>query len=186
MLHFGSFGEAVRAACVEAGDAISPQIRIQESRASQPVWLAMGQTDLHLLERVTESGTGPTVAAFLCARYLVVTPCFHAGSICATCFRKRFLSMPPPGLPVEAVVGLSLRAGTDSGFDVSAYAPALPRIARLLLKRQLESRSRNAVLVDQGGTQHIAAPLTAVHGCECRGQRRSPNRFTSFYSELFT
>lgn len=181
----GAFGQAVRAASIAAGDVLHAPGPQSADDGSVARWLVMGHADLGRIEQVAASGPAPLVAAFLCARYLVVTPCFEQGTGCPSCFRRRFLSMPPPGLAVEAVLALSLRGGADSGFDAGCYAPALPHIARLLLHRQLKQRCRKAWLIDQSGMQHLSAPLVPVHGCACRGDNARPNRFTSFHRELF-
>jgi len=95
------------------------------------------------------------------------------------------LSSPPPGLSSEAVLALATRAGVDSGFDSPMYAPALPLLARLFLKKQSRSFSTHAVLVDQAGMQHLHAPLIEVHGYGVRKASPSGNRFTDFYGEIF-
>lgn len=186
LLHSGNFGEALRALCEAEGDAVRASRTAERTQGAGAVWLVMGQADLRMVERAAESATGPTVAAFLFARYLVVTPCFHDTSVCARCFRRRFLSRPPPGVSTEAALALTMHADLDSGFDSPAYAPALPAIARLLLKRQTDARAQSAILIDQAGLQHRHAPLVAVHGCECRGERPARNRFTAFHSELLS
>ncbi len=147
--------------------------------------LVMGQADLQELQRMASTCGTPLVAAFLCGRYLVVTPRFEAGRPCARCFVRRFLSSPPPGLDSEAVLALSTLAGIESGFDPTAFAPSLVPLACALLDRQADGHGRHALLVDQAGLRHTHAPLVAVHGCACRGPGTGHARFTDFHSEMF-
>jgi len=186
LIHHGSFGHAVRTLCEREGDDFLDVNACENSRPPPtPVWLVMGQTDLALMERIAREADSIMVAAFICARYLVVTPCFGPGAACPVSLSKRFLSSPPPGLSSEAVFALATRAGVDSGFDSPAYAPTLPLLARLLLRQQSKTLSTHSVLVDQAGMQHLHAPLIAVHGYG-KPQPSSPaNRFTAFYGELF-
>jgi len=186
LLHYGSFGQAVCALCKQENDRFlvaNTSKDLQEP--SVPIWLAMGQADLPFIERTVCEADTHVVAAFLCGRYLVVTPCFGSGATCPASFSRRFLSNPPPGLPSEAVLALATRAGIESGFDSPAHAPAAPLLARLLLRRQVDSLSDHAILIDQAGMRHLHAPLVPVHGVGICSDKSSVNRFTAFYSELF-
>jgi len=186
LIHHGSFGHAVRTLCEREGDDFLDVNACGNSRQkSTHLWLVMGQTDLALMELIAREADSIMVAAFICARYLVVTPCFGPGAACPASFSKRFLSSPPPGLSSEAVLALATRAGVDSGFDSPAYAPTLPLLTRLLLKQQSKTHSHHAVLVDQAGMQHLHAPLIAVHGYGKSKPSPSANRFTAFHEELF-
>gem|GEM_PF-2449817 len=186
LLHYGSFGRAVRTLCEQKNDRFVGENTQQDlSKLSIPTWVIMGQADLSFIERTAQRADTITVAAFLCGRYLVITPCFGYQASCATSFSRRFLSNPPPGLPSDAVLALSTRAGIESGFDPPAYAPAVPLLARLLLKRQVNSQSDHAILIDQAGMQHLHAPLVTVHGIGNCSNTSSGSRFTAFYSELF-
>jgi len=185
LLHYGLFGRAVHTLCEQENDCfVDANTHEDLSELSIPTWVVMGQADLSFIERTVQKTDTITAAAFLCGRYLVITPCFGSQASCAASFSRRFLSNPPPGLPSEAVLALSTHAGIESGFDSPAYAPAAPLLARLLLKRQVNSQPDHAILIDQAGMQHLHAPLVAVHGGNCSNTSFS-NRFTAFYSELF-
>jgi len=184
--HYGSFGNAVRTLCEQESDRFLDADACKDIKSSSiPTWLVMGQADLALIRRTTCEIGSILVAAFICGRYLVVTPCFGPDAACAESFSCRFLSSPPPGLSSEAVLALATCAGVESGFDSPAYAPALPLLARLFLKQQSKLLSTHAILVDQAGMQHMSAPLIAVHGYGRSQSSLSGNRFTAFYEELF-
>jgi len=186
LVHHGSFGHTVRTLCEHENDNfLDADVCRPPQKSSIPIWLVMGQADLALMERTAQETDSMLIAAFLCGRYLVVTPCFGPHTASPKSFSRRFLSSPPPGLSSEAVLALATRAGVDSGFDTPAYAPMLPLLARLLLKQQSKNFSAHAVLVDQAGMQHLHAPLIDVHGYGRRKTSPSVNRFTDFYGELF-
>jgi len=187
IVHSGRFGAEVVAVCLGEGDALSSSVPGEKIVDSDTLWIVMGQADLGFLQATYQARKDrPLVCAFLCARYLAITPLFGRGSPCPICFQRRFLSMPPPGLSNEATFALTARAGVDSGFDSWAFPPILPAMARLWLRRQSMQNSRNAVLVDQAGLRHSYSGLTAVHGCQCRGYLVDGRRTTAFYEELFT
>jgi len=186
LVHHGSFGHAVRTLCEQENDNFLDADACRTSqKTSIPIWLVMGQADLALIERTAHETDSTLVAAFLCGRYLVVTPCFGPHAASPESFSRRFLSSPPPGLSSEAVLALATRAGVGSGFDSPAYAPTTPLLARLFLKQQSSTFSAHAVLVDQAGMQHLHAPLIEVHGYGQRKSSPSVNRFTDFYGKLF-
>jgi len=186
LIYHGSFGHAVRTLCEREGDDFLDAAACRNFRQpSIPVWLVMGQPDLTLMKHIAHETHSEMVTAFVCGRYLVVTPCFGLHAACPVSFSKRFLSSPPPGLSNEGVLALATRAGVDSGFDSPTYAPTLPLLARLLLKQQSKSLSTHAILVDQTGMQHLHAPLITVHGHGKFQSSSSVNRFTDFYGELF-
>jgi hypothetical protein len=182
----GTFGMAVRA-CHEskAGGVTCNTAERVDPSMDEATLIAAGQTDLDFVVRTATDSGGTSVAAFLCGRYLVVSPCFGPGASCPACFSKRFLSSPPPGLTPETVLAMTHCAGVQSGFDVPAFAPALPQLAVALLIKQSVTRSPVSILVDQAGMRHLSAPLIPIHGCACRGKGRGPERFISFYRELF-
>jgi len=186
LLHYGSFGNAVRTLCEQKNDCFLDADTYKGIRKSSiTTWLVMGQADLALIERTALETDSLLIATFICGRYLVVTPCFGPDAACPKSFSRRFLSSPPPGLTSEAVLALATHAGVESGFDSPAHAPSLPLLARLLLKQQSRQLSTHAILVDQAGMQHMNALLTTVHGY---GQHQTPrpgSRFTAFYEDLF-
>jgi len=185
-IHYGNFGNAVRTLCEHKNDNFLDTDKCKGILPSSiPTWLVMGQADLALIERTACDRRSILVAAFICGRYLVITPCLGPDAACAESFSRRFLSNPPPGLSSEAVFALATRAGVESGFDSPIYAPALPLLTRLLLKQQSKRLSMHAILIDQAGMQHMSAPLITVHGYRRHQTSLLANRFTAFYEELF-
>ena len=181
LIHHGAFGQAVHD--WHESHAVADAVTAHE--ASHCMFLVMGQADLPLLRETAETMQLPLVAAFLCGRYLVVTPRFEPGQPCAGCFTRRLVSSPPPGMHSEAVLALTTMAGVGSGFDPVAFAPSLIPIALSLLQHQSNTPTHHAILVDQAGSGHFNAPLVAIHGCACRGAVAGRNRFTDFRTELF-
>ncbi len=188
LMHAGAFGAAVMEECRATGDIQSSSLAGQENTAIEAdmVWLVMGQADLGFIETIYQANRGRSlICGFICARYAVITPVFDGKGPCPSCFRRRFLGMPPPGLTNEAAFALSERAGVNSGFEASSFATGLPSIMRSLLQRQSLQRSGTAVLIDQASTRHLYAELTAVHGCPCRKTVVDGRRTTAFYEEIF-
>ena len=112
----------------------------------------------------------------------VITPLLEDASACARCFRRRFVSAPPPPYSVEFCESVIANSERDPQFEYAGFLPSTARLVAELVLKSLEVPQAGATVIDQFGAQHQGAPLLAVHGCRCRRvsgrSHAGPERFT--------
>ncbi|MFY8135628.1 MAG: hypothetical protein ACOVKS_11550, partial [Aquimonas sp.] len=142
----GRFGEAVAALLQGRIDGHGPELALHLSAAP----------DLHLLEEL-QTRHSRVIGAFLFERYAVITPLLEDASACARCFRRRFVSAPPPPYSVEFCESVIANSERDPQFEYAGFLPSTARLVAELVLKSLE--------VPQAGatppTVSVAAPAAA-------------------------
>lgn len=167
----GRFGEAVAALLQGRIQGHGPELALHLSAAP----------DLHALEHL-QARHSRVVGAFLFERYAVITPLLEDASACASCFRRRFVSAPPPPYSVEFCESVIANSERDPQFEYEGFLSSTARLVAELVLKSLATPQTGATVIDQFGAQHQGAPLLAVHGCRCRRvsgrSQAGPDRFT--------
>ncbi|WP_045758546.1 hypothetical protein [Xanthomonas albilineans] len=150
--------------------------------------VVFSRPDIFALEAIgRHAGNAHWLAVFPFERHIVVTSTFRPGAACASCFVRRWLSLPPDGYPQEVVLAIATMAQRYPDVEYTNLNPLAARMAARFLLRNMQMRDNEVVLIDTAGLDIQSARVRAVHGCACRGTNHSTAttpRFVRFSNEF--
>jgi hypothetical protein len=160
---------------------------------SRPFVLALDLLNYRLLAEVERSAAEGALAWTFVApwkRFFLFSPVFGRARICTGCMERRLTSLPPGGSEPDVDFHLARNLVRHRRNLRPAFTPAAARIAARSAIERLSTagpeEARDCLLFDQLAASHGRATLSALHGCRrCRGDTRSPDRFSAGLRALF-